>query len=521
MAQVRSGGNSGGMAGSIARAARAVLCATALAVGGCGSLGKAVDSVAGPSGPTNGMPGYVKGFLGSVVADEPSAALVGREVLSAGGTAADAAVAVGFALSVTLPSRAGLGGGGACLAYGADRKGPNHGVPEAFLFVPPAPAHPGAGDRPAAVPLLARGLFLLHSRYGTRQFESLLGPAEDMARSGVTVSRSLAHDLSVVAGPLAADSGARSVFFPAGAPLQEGQRFVQPGMAATLSQLRRAGVGDLYQGGLAHVFADSARDAGAALSAEDLRGALPTEVPALLVPAGTDMVAFLPPPADGGLAAAAAFNALRSDPAALDAAGARALAVAARWRQGSGSPAAVLAAAPGLPAATLPPLPASAGFAVLDRNGNAVICALTMNNLFGTGRVAAGTGILLAASPAVVPPPLLAAAVAYDPRRNAFRAAVTGTGQQGAALSAAAVMARALAGAAPYAPPLPAPGRADVIACTRGLPGDPRSCTWAADPNGSGLALGQAAGALPPGAPAAPKPLPDNYAPAPGIPLYR
>jgi gamma-glutamyltranspeptidase/glutathione hydrolase len=85
-----------------------------MTLSGCGTVASVVGS---GSSVEAGKPGYVRGFLGGVVADEPRAALVARDVLSAGGTAVDAAVAAGFALSVTLPSRAGLGGGGACLVY--------------------------------------------------------------------------------------------------------------------------------------------------------------------------------------------------------------------------------------------------------------------------------------------------------------------------------------------------------------------------------------------------------------------
>ena len=51
---------------------------------------------------------------------------------------------------------------------------------------------------------------------------------------------------------LFADPAARSVFGPSGAPLTEGQGMAQPDLAATLAQLRAAGVGDFYQGVLAH-----------------------------------------------------------------------------------------------------------------------------------------------------------------------------------------------------------------------------------------------------------------------------
>jgi gamma-glutamyltranspeptidase / glutathione hydrolase len=141
------------------------LLALLVLVPGCSTVGKVSDTVLGRGGPQPGQPGYIAGFLGGVVADEPRAVLAGREVLSAGGTAADAATAVGLTLAVTLPSRAGLGGGGACIAYVPNVKSPNRGEPEAVMFTPLAPAMAETrGDRPAAVPMLARGLFLLHAR---------------------------------------------------------------------------------------------------------------------------------------------------------------------------------------------------------------------------------------------------------------------------------------------------------------------------------------------------------------------
>ena len=78
----------------------------------------------------------------AVAADESRAAEVGRDVLLAGGNAADAAVAMYFAMAVTLPSAASLGASGACIVHNDKTK-----AAEAFVF--PPIAAPGAVARPA------------------------------------------------------------------------------------------------------------------------------------------------------------------------------------------------------------------------------------------------------------------------------------------------------------------------------------------------------------------------------------
>ena len=464
------------------------LLAASLLVSGCDTMSNLSNKVFGASNPPEGQPGHVQGFLGGVAADEPRAALIARDVLSQGGNAADAAVALGFALSVTLPSRAGLGGGGACMAFAPGAKSVNAGVPEAVLFSPAAAAGGPNADRPAAVPLLARGLYLLHARYGHLPFGSLIVPAEQMARFGTPVTRSLAQDLAVVGGPLLADPTAATIFGRGGSPLTEGQPIVQPALASTLAQLRTVGVGDFYQGALAHRIADASVAAGGPLTMADLRDALPRLAVPIEIDYRDDKLAFLPPPADGGLAAAAAFQALQHDPSAPAAAQARANAVVARWRATGGDPKALLAA--DLPVGGLPPLPASTSFITIDHDGNAVACALTMDNLFGTGRVLADTGLLLAASPAAVPPPELAAAIVWNEPTHAFRAAVAGSGQEAAGTAVAVAAYNTLRTGQAMSAPVPDPGRANVGACSQYLPDGEASCRWATDPRGAGLAIG-------------------------------
>ncbi|PWS39237.1 gamma-glutamyltranspeptidase [Falsiroseomonas bella] len=430
-----------------------------MALPGCSTLDSMGAMLGGPPPLQPGQEGFVRGFLGHVVADEPRAATVARTVLSTGGSAADAAVAAGLTMAVTLPSRAGLGGGGACLLFN-----PARNAVEAVVFPPGARSGvPAGADRPAAVPMLARGLFALHTRGGRRPFEELMAPAEQAARFGFEVSRALATDFAAVSGPLFADPWAAASFGGAdGRPPQVGERLVQADLGVTLATLRTAGVGDLYQGGLARRVEEASVPAGGGLTSADLRASVPRIVQARQQRIGSDIASFLPAEISGGAETEAAFQALMA----------------------GGAP----------PPAGPSLMPASATLLTLDRDGMAVACAFTMNNLFGTGRVAPGTGILLGAAPDVgqVRPPLLATGLVHNPNVRAFRAAAAGSGQGMAALAAAQALAGMVRGQpAPQAVAgIPEPGRAAAIGCTRYLPGPAQDCTAATDPRGSGLALG-------------------------------
>jgi gamma-glutamyltranspeptidase/glutathione hydrolase len=292
-----------------------------------------------------------------------------------------------------------------------------------------------------------------------------------------------------VSGPLLADPNARAVFSQNGVPLIEGQVLRQPDLGSTLAQIRVAGVGDMYQGILARRIVQASIQIGGPIEFSDLRAGLPKLAPPLIRPFHNDKVAFLPPPADGGLAAEAAFDVLAANPNDLAAASARALAAAARYRQGGVTPEAVLAARDlSLSGETV--FPASTSFVTMDRTGNAVVCALTMDNLFGTGRIMPGLGILAAASPAAVPKPLLSAGLVWNDNIKAFRAAAGGSGQAGAPLAVAVALINTLNTNRPMSAPVPDPGRANIIACSRYLPGENSECGWANDPRESGLASG-------------------------------
>ncbi|MBA5725648.1 gamma-glutamyltranspeptidase [Bombella sp. TMW2.1880] len=406
-----------------------------------------------------------KANTGIVVADEPQAALIGRDVLARGGNAADAATATAFALSVTLPSRASLGGGGACLVY-------RPGQPaESISFLPVDGTGP-SGDRPATVPMVARGLFLLNLRYGSVQLGDTIDPAITLGQQGITVSRQLAEDIAAVQGPLLSNEGMRSLFSKgdSNVAVREGDQLTQPRLTSFLSRLKLVGVGDLYTGALSDVFVTQANKAGAALTRDDLRRSLPGETSALHFTSGPYQLNFLAPPADGGLGSAVAFRQnLRAEN------------VVSAWRRTGRTTlqeGQIFMASGQSDATGLPPLPASTSFVVRDGRGLSVACTLTENNLFGTGRLAGSTGVILAGSSRYYPRPLLSAAILDAPHKR-MQAVLAASGQNDAAQAVADALRQLTQGQ--DIPATTGTGQLNSIICSG------NACTGRAAPNGKGL----------------------------------
>ncbi len=377
-----------------------------------------------------GQIGYVQGYYGGVAADEPRAVLVARDILTAGGNAVDAAVGLYFALSVTLPSSASLGGGGVCLVrdHETDKL-------EMLDFLPRAPKTTVANaDRPAAIPGNPRGFYALHSKYGTLRWEGLISPAENLARFGNQVSRAFSSDLNQVASALMQDQGSQRVFgVKGGISVREADFVEQLDLAATLTLLRIKGPGAFYSGQYARQFVEAVNHAGGGLNIEDMRTYVPVWRDPVKVKINNDSAYFAGAPVIGGVTGAQLLSLLLDDDRYEDAsetekghmfvdAAMRTYASRANWMSLNDSlakPANVILSESQTerllasfnekrktnPIKVNPALgprqenPAATGFVTIDRSGNAVACNLTMNNLFGTGRMAGETGILLAARP--------------------------------------------------------------------------------------------------------------------------
>jgi gamma-glutamyltranspeptidase/glutathione hydrolase len=200
---------------------------------------------------------------GMVVTQEAEASRVGLDILKRGGNAIDAAVAVGFALAVTLPRAGNIGGGGFMLIHRADLNqtiaidyrecAPAATTKDVFLVAngqadPFKSRYSGVA---VGVPGTVAGLELAWRKYGSGKFSfaDLIAPSIALARRGLTVDDDVADSLPLAAWALASRPSSASMFLQAdGEVKQAGDRIALDDLAATLQAIAANGAAGFTPG---------------------------------------------------------------------------------------------------------------------------------------------------------------------------------------------------------------------------------------------------------------------------------
>lgn len=198
-----------------------------------------------------------------IAAANPLAVQAGYDVLAAGGSAADAAVAVQAMLGLVEPQSSGLGGGafllywdaetGELTTYDAREKAPlaadgtyfldDNGEPLGFMEAV-------IGGRSAGVPGTPMLLEMLHADHGTMDWAGLLQPAIDTATEGFIVSQRMAESVAGARG-LDTFTQASEYFLPGGVPVAEGSTLTNLAYAESLQLFAEQGAEPFYTGAIA------------------------------------------------------------------------------------------------------------------------------------------------------------------------------------------------------------------------------------------------------------------------------
>jgi gamma-glutamyltranspeptidase/glutathione hydrolase len=286
-----------------------------------------------------------------------------------------------FALSVTYPVAAGLGGGGICLVHN-----PATGANEEFDFL----ARDAANGGIFAVPGNVMGFAAVHAAYGALPWSRVISPSESLAATGFPISQALATRLAASENVIRLDAGLAAEFMDeTGRVKPVGAIVSSPELAGTLAAIRTQGSDDFYAKRVGSQIVAYSSAQGGSISLAELSAYRVTRSVPQTLHWGNQKI-FLPRQETGaGVFAGTLFERLSN-------------AVAASSPSDNTEAAVVEATKSTLRdfgVADLPNDLGSTGFAATDTNGQGIACAVTMNGPFGSGHTAQGTGVTLAKAP--------------------------------------------------------------------------------------------------------------------------
>ncbi|WP_296762683.1 gamma-glutamyltransferase [Sediminimonas sp.] len=285
--------------------------------GGAGALAISPGVAAALDAKADGRPVAARDWMLSVA--NPHAARAGARVLSSGGTAADAMVAVQAMLGLVEPQSSGLGGGAFLLWYDAQsgtlstldgrETAPMAATPRLFLGTDGTPLgffEAVVGGLSVGTPGVPALMQAAHDRWGRLPWAGLFADAADLAERGFVVSPRLAGLVARDTDRLSVHPETAAYFLPGGAPLAAGDRLRNPAYARLLRVVARQGAGAVYSGPVAGDIVAAVRGAArpGLLSRRDLEIYKVKQRAPVCAPYRGHRVCGMGPPSSGGLTVA-------------------------------------------------------------------------------------------------------------------------------------------------------------------------------------------------------------------------
>ncbi|MBM3927369.1 MAG: gamma-glutamyltransferase, partial [Sphingomonadales bacterium] len=249
-----------------------------------------------------------------VSAADPRAVAAGVEILKAGGTATDAAIATMLALGVVEPQSSGLGGGSFWVRHQADgaldtidarEAAPMAAGPRLFYTADGQPMDHRtavAGGKSVGVPGALRGMALAHRSGGKLPWARLFQPAIRLAKDGWQLSPRFVDGLARNGGHIMPEL--RAIFSPGGTALPAGSTVRNPDQAALLERIASLGADSFYVGPDAQKLVTTIRTAPrnpSQMTTGDMASYAAKPRDPVCVPYRTYRICGMGPPSSGGL----------------------------------------------------------------------------------------------------------------------------------------------------------------------------------------------------------------------------